>query len=111
MFENTAWPEGFIWSDDSTLEDGRDLYKEDGDAGELVFADNDTFIVPSYWYVTWEGPAGHPINSANDGISIRSLIRKWRKARDITTFVVSIPKVDVAAATALFAERNWRVDT
>lgn len=104
-FEKDGWPPGYIWADDSILDDETDLYLEDG---TIRFADAETFVVPDYWTITYEGPDGERIDNG-DGLLLRSVIRKWRKARHFAMVVVTIPRAEVETAKALFAERGWRI--
>lgn len=112
-FEATGWPEGYIWADDSVLDDGRDLYVEAGD-GAIVIADGETFVVPSFWSMVLEDatPNADGIvvrHSADkgDGMDMRAMVRRWRKARDNETVIVTVPKADLEAFRALMAERKW----
>lgn len=99
-FEAHGWPSGWIWSDESVFDDETDLYGLDG---LIRFADGEVFTVPSYWHAMPEDPPG-------DGIAIRTLIRRWRKARDTVTLAVTVPKTDLATAALLFGERGWKTE-
>lgn len=104
-FEESGWPEGYIWCDESTLDDGRDIYSEDG---KCSIADNETFIVPDYWSISYEGPNGKQTD-AGDGYVIRSLIRKWRKARDTEVLVITVPRDRVESIKAMLRESKVHV--
>ena len=107
-FERLGWPAGYVWSDDSTLEDGKDLYPENGAEGDITISDAQAFNVPDYWHAVYEGPEGKPIDSGDgEGLSIRGLVRSWRKARDTQVVVVNVPKAEVEAFKALCRERKW----
>lgn len=107
LFESRGWPPGYIWGDESHVSEGVDLYKEDG---SIIFADTDTFTVPSWWFVTYEGPEGK-VTDSGEGHMIRHLIRKWRKEESTETLVLEIPKDSAEAAKALFASKGWKLVT
>jgi len=98
-FEATGWPEGFIW-DESVLDSGEDLYLENGN---IRFEDTDVFTVPTFWCAYPE------TMDPGESVSIRFLIKAWRKVRSVETIVLTISKADVEAAKALFKERGWKI--
>jgi hypothetical protein len=99
-FEATGWPDGFIWADESTFDNGEDLYLENG---ELRFADSETFVIPSFWSVVPEEVF------SPDGFSIRSLVKKWRKERAFVTLVVTVPRDQEPAARDVMTTNGWKV--
>ena len=105
-FEAEGWPKGWIWTDESILDDGRNLYPEHGAEAEIIIADGETFIVPADWGCELEERAqGIPAEVH----SIRSLIRRWRKSRDTVTLVLAVPKRDEDAARVVLGARGWTV--
>ena len=92
-FHETAWPEGYIWTDSSTyIPDGSseevDIYDENAPEGEtrFVFKADEIFTVPDYWSVSPE------VMGLRDEIDMRKLLRAWLKKRTEKTMVVRIPK-------------------
>jgi hypothetical protein len=110
QFEAEGWPKGYIWADESTLDDGTDLYPEDAPEGVLSVADGDTFVVPSWWGVGVEEADTRRIaGDTGDGVSVRTLIRRWRKQRDNEVLVVTVPKQESDRARALLSKQGWAV--
>lgn len=104
-FEANGWPAGYIWADESTLDDERELYAMDGSLG---FAADETFIVPAEWRMIYEGPEGKNLGG-EFGLNIRAVIRKWRKDRDSETLVVTVPKSSAGEARSLLASHGWKI--
>lgn len=100
-WHETAWPEGMVWVDGSTLDDGREIYAEDGKSCALPLAE--IFTVPDWWSVYNED------DPSVAEVSIRSLIRKWRRDRDSSSAVVTVPKADMDALRAIASERGWKL--
>lgn len=101
QFEANGWPDSYIWADESTFDDGTDLYQE---GGELSVADGATFIVPDYWTAIKQDEQ----HGEDTGITIRALIRKWRRARDYVSIVVEIPRSADADAREYFKGKGWK---
>jgi hypothetical protein len=100
-WHDTAWPEGFIWCDESTLPDGRDIYVAEN---TFIFEPGEVFTIPDYWTIAPDGE----INP--EGTTIRSLIRAWRKKRDTVTVVVQVPKeYENALRTIVADHQKWKV--
>lgn len=102
-FESTGWPEGYIWSDESTLDDGREFY--DGE-GIPIIGDADTFVIPSFWSVMLEDDS---LMKQDSGKTIRSLVREWRKKRDGVTLAVTVSKEAEARFREIAAAEGWKV--
>lgn len=106
-FEATGWPEGYIWSDDSCLDNGIDI-------DDNPPADAEVFIVPAGWRMGWEGGDFgqiHPKDKGGEGMNVRAMIRAWRQARDSETIAVTVPKTEADTFRALMAERGWKFAT
>ncbi len=101
-WHDTAWPDKHIWCDESTLDDGRNIY--DGESGELIFSPEETFTIPGWWALQDED---HPMDGPY--MSVRSLIKKWRRDRATIVLLVRIPKGAEGDARSLFADRGWSV--
>jgi hypothetical protein len=100
-WHDTAWPEGFIWCDESTLPDGRDIYVAEN---TFIFEPGEVFVIPDYWTIQKEGEA------LPEGVTIRSLIRAWRKKRDTVTVVVQVPKAEEAVLRSFVDSfKRWKV--
>ena len=104
QFEDEGWPPGYIWADESTLDDGREI--------ESLTNPNEVFIVPDWWGCVFEGgnTEGSKEICRGEGFSIRSLIRKWRKAKTNVTIAVTVPRDQEAEARELFKSKKWKVE-
>lgn len=99
-WHNTAWPEDYIWVDETLLDDGRDLYNE---TGNIVIEDGEVFVVPAIWCIEKEGDiSGNPV-------SVRSLIKKWRNERSHTTLVVVVPKEQENQIRTICRTNGWKI--
>ena len=115
-WHDTAWPDGYIWCEDTifTTSEGeeRDIFTEDStdDNTQLTVADAETFVIPDWWSIQFEDS----VLTGKNCYTVRSLIRRWRKERSTSTFVVTVPKDDaeIEALKAFVAGRQakgWKV--
>lgn len=83
-WHETAWPEGYVWADDTILPDGRELYSEDS---KLLFnvEPEEIFAIPDGWWIIKE-------NNQEHGKSVRDFIKEWRKKKALTILVIEIPR-------------------
>lgn len=81
-WHDTAWPEGFIWDDETLLLDGRELYS--GPNSSIVLADDEVFTVPD-WYI-------FPENLDGDGIKVITSLKRWQKKKSTLTLAIEVPK-------------------
>lgn len=88
-----GWPEGWIWADESTLDDGRDIYAAGNTPKKTVLsvAPDEIFVVPDWWAAIPEEPK----EGEEDGATICTLIRRWRKKRDTAFVGVEVKKADL----------------
>jgi hypothetical protein len=101
-WEKNHWPAGYVWDDESKLNDGRDIddLAASSEPGDLVIQ------IPEWWTCSWDGVEGELLCGGN-GFTIRTLIRRWLKAQSHTQIVISIPKTELDAARKLIKERKW----
>jgi hypothetical protein len=102
-FYTSGWPEGYVWSEESVLPDGRDI-------DDKPPADDEVFSVPADWGMYREDEEC-PVHAKDKGhgMDVRSMVRAWRKAQENAVVVVLVPRAQEAEARTLFAERNWGV--
>lgn len=98
-WHETAWPEEWVWADDSVLADGRELYTDDG---SLCVASDEVFTIPAEWVII-------PENSTSDGKSVRSLVKKWQHGKSTMIVAVEIPREREEELKAYMASLNLKI--
>jgi hypothetical protein len=98
-FEKTGWPEGYVWYEDSVFEDGTDLYLANGN---IRFADAETFVLPESWCIVPESLV------SSETLSLRSVVKRWRKVREFVMLVVTVTRGQEEAAKKLIASAGWK---
>ena len=102
-FHDTAWPDGYIWWDNSFYTpdgaaDAIDIYAEtsqgDMDNAPIIIGDDEMFTVPDDWVL-------RPEDGPGEEYSVRTLLRRWLKKKNSSTFVVSVPKAKEAELKAV----------
>ena len=102
-WHDTAWPKGYIWSGETLMPDGRDIY---GDSSGLNPEISDADIVDLSLFEGLEFE-----ERSADGLlelSVISLVRKWRKARSESPVVVIVPNDQMPAFLALCKDHKWK---
>lgn len=99
-WHDTAWPEGWVWADESLLDDNRELYAEDG---SLVVKPDEVFTIPAFWSILPETIPAH------EGATIRSLIKKWRKSQSTITLAIKVPRDREDEVRAYLYHQNLKV--
>ena len=95
LWHDTSWPIGYIWSGDTALPDGRDIYAEQGGFNAAIC--DDELIDLSFWEGLEKDTSSLQDRDEQD---VSTLIRRWRKARDFVAVVVTVPKGEEARLRA-----------
>lgn len=99
-----AWPEGYIWVGESAMPDGRDFYAEDGGLNPDI-SPSEVVNLDDLEGLELEDRS----RDAPTELDLAQLVRAWRKRRNRTPVVVSVPNAEVDAFKAICAERGWKV--
>lgn len=104
QFLAEGWPAGCVFEEETTLDDGRALYTEDG---SLCIGDGETFEVPDWWRVMREDPAtGH---LRTEDRAVRDLVESWRANRSHEIVVLRVPKDEGEWARTIAQEQGWEL--
>ncbi len=100
LFLAEGWPEGWIYTDLPEMDDGRDV--DD-------IPDDEVFTIPDWWSAEPEHDSDAGLAGRHPVLTIRTLIRRWRKTRGFVVLSVLVKKSDEARARALFAYSGWEI--
>jgi hypothetical protein len=104
-WHDAAWPPGYIWSGYTCMPDGRDIYADDGWNPAI----SDTTVIDLSLWEGLENETGVGAIPIRGDLDLAALIRKWRKARDSVSLVVTVPRGDADELRALAKSRRWMV--
>lgn len=107
QWHETAWPKNYIWCGDTTLPDGRDIYADGGGLNEAI---GDAEMVD---LANFEGFELEDRTIAGDdipvGLSVTTLIRRWRKEQANVMVVVTVPKADMGKFKDVCRANGWKM--
>ena len=101
-WHDEEWPHGFIWSGNTLLPDGRDIYDEaNGLLNKKI--DPETLVDTSLWEGLYLETDSAVV------INIEPLIARWRKKLKYQTVIVKIPKHDLEKFKNVCKLNKWRL--
>lgn len=103
LWHDTAWPTGYIWSGDTLMPDGRDIYAEVSGMNPEI-KDSDIVDLSLFEGLELEERSAEGLLE----LSVISLVRKWRKSRSESPVVVIIPNDQMSEFLALCKDRKWK---
>lgn len=101
----TGWPRGFIFSGDTRMPDGRDIFADDGENLAPDIQPNEKIDLSLLEGIELEDAEW----GKRDERSIAAEIRKWRKTRDTVLLVARVPNDQVDAFRAICTEKQWGI--